>query len=72
MTACLSAITAPVLGVYPRSRPEQVALLREHVRKFSVVELPTDNLMIYNVYPRICAEAVLHFAAQHDGTVCRE
>ena len=72
MTACLSAITAPVLGVYPRSRPEQVALLREHVRKFSVVELPTDNLMIYNVYPRICAEAVLHFAAQHDGTLCRE
>ena len=72
MTACLSAITAPVLGVYPRSRPEQVALLREHVRKFSVVELPTDNLMIYNVYPRICAEAVLHFAAQHDGTVFRE
>jgi 3-oxoadipate enol-lactonase len=72
MTDCLSAITAPVLGVYPRSRPEQVALLREHVRKFSVVELPTDNLMIYNVYPRICAEAVLHFAAQHDGTVCRE
>ena len=55
-----------------RSRPEQVALLREHVRHFSVVELPTDNLMIYNVYPRTCAEAVLYFAAQHDGTVCRE
>lgn len=72
MTSYLPAITAPVLGVYPRSRPEQVALLREHVRRFSVVELPTDNLMIYNVYPRMCAEAVLYFAAQHDGTVCSE
>lgn len=72
MTSFLPAITAPVLGVYPRSRPEQVALLRQHVRRFSVVELPTDNLMIYNVYPRTCAEAVLYFAAQHDGSVCRE
>lgn len=72
MTSFLPTITAPVLGVYPRSRPEQVALLREHVRQFSVVELPTDNLMIYNVYPRKCAETVLYFAAQHDGTVCRE
>ena len=72
MTSFLPAITALVLGVYPRSRPEQVALLREHVRHLSVVELATDNLMIYNVYPRTCAEAVLYFAAQHDGTVCRE
>ena len=72
MTSFLPAISAPVLGVYPRSRPEQVALLRQHVRRFSVVELPTDNLMIYNVYPRTCAETVLFFAAQHDGTVCRE
>jgi len=68
----LPRITAPVLGIYPRSRPEQVALLRERVKRIDVIELPTDFLMIYNVQPRTCAEAVLHFAAQREGIPCCE
>lgn len=68
----LPHISADVLGLYPASRPEQVALLREHLRSFRYIEFPTEYLMIYNMYPRTCAEAVLHFAAAHDGFPCTE
>jgi 3-oxoadipate enol-lactonase len=72
MAPYLPRINAPVLGIYPRSRPEQIALLRQHLRKLDWIELATEYLMIYNVYPRICADAVLHFAALHDGVPCVE
>jgi 3-oxoadipate enol-lactonase len=72
MTDFLPRIEADVLGLYPTSRPEQVALLRAHLRRFHCVEFPTEYLMLYNMYPRACAEAVLHFAAQFDGTPCTE
>ena len=72
MTEFLPRIEAPVLGVYPRSRPEQVELLRKHLKRVDVVEIETDYYMVYNIHPRLCAEAVLHFAAQHDGIACHE
>lgn len=72
MTRLLPDIATDVLGIYPRSRPEQVALLRRHLRSFRQLELDTEYLMIYNMYPRRCAEAVLHFAAQADGFACGE
>src|ERR1043166_7009131 len=59
MAGFLPRIEAPVLGIYPRSRPEQVALLRQHLKRFDYIELPTDFLMVYNMRPRTCAEAVL-------------
>lgn len=72
MTEHLPRISADVLGIYPASRPEQVALLRQHLRNFSYIEFATEYLMIYNMYPRACAEAVLHFAARSDGIPCVE
>ena len=72
MTDFLPAIEADVLGLYPVSRPEQVALLRTHLRRFKYIEFATEYLMLYNMYPRACAEAVLHFAAQSDGIPCTE
>lgn len=72
MRAFLPAITAPVLGVYPRTRPEQVALLRAGLRDFSYVEIESDYLMIYNVFPRQCARAVLDFVARCDGMALHE
>lgn len=72
MTDYLARIKAPVLGIYPRTRPEQVAVLREHLQHLDVVQIETDYLMIYNVHPGVCADAVLHFVSQHDGTICTE
>jgi hypothetical protein len=72
MRQYLPRIKAPVLGIYPRSRPEQIALLRQHLPALNVVELATEYLMVYNVYPKTCAETVLHFAALYDGVPCIE
>lgn len=71
-TEFLPRIEAPVLGVYPRSRPEQVELLRSHVKRLSIVNMETDSFMFYIIYPRVCAQTVLQFAAQHDGFACVE
>jgi 3-oxoadipate enol-lactonase len=63
----LPDIAQPVLAVFPATREEQVALLRAHLRDLRVVRLATRFFMIYQIAPRACAEAVLHFCAQHDG-----
>jgi 3-oxoadipate enol-lactonase len=68
----LSRIVAPVLGIYPRTRQEQVVLLEEHVKRLNVVRMETDFYMFYCVFPRACAQTVLNFAAQHDGIACSE
>lgn len=68
----LPKIEAPVLGLYARTRQAQMALLRQHVRRVSILEMPTDYFMFYNVTPRLCAESVLHFCAAHDGLPCVE
>jgi len=60
-------IKASVLGGYSNSREEQVDLLREHVANLNVVHIDTRFFMIYSSFPRICADAVLHFSATHDG-----
>lgn len=70
--ACLARIEAPVLGMYARTRQAQMALLRKHLRRVSILEMPTDHFMFYNVTPRLCAGAVLHFCAAHDGIPCSE
>lgn len=72
MTTYLPRISAPVLGMYARSRGKQLGMLRERVRRFTGIEVPTDYFMFYSVYPRLCAEAVLHFAAACDGTTVSE
>jgi len=66
-TGFLPGIAAPTLAIFPSSRSEQVELLVRHVRSLRVVRLETEYFMIYQIAPRACAEAVLNFAAQHDG-----
>lgn len=72
MTSYLPRISAPVLGMYARSRGRQLGMLRERVKRFTGIEVPTDYFMFYCVYPRLCAETVLHFAAAYDGITVSE
>lgn len=72
MTEFLAGIESPVLGIYPRSRPEQIELLRSRVKRVSIVNMDIDSFMFYIIYPRVCAQTVLQFAAQHDGVTCVE
>jgi len=68
----LPRIKAPVLGIYARTREEQMALLRKHVARVNLIRLETDYFMFFPVCPRLCAEAVLNFCARHDGIPCTE
>jgi 3-oxoadipate enol-lactonase len=72
MTRCLARIEAPVFGIYAATRGRQVALLRQHLKRYSGIQLDTKYFMFYCVQPRLCAEAVLHFVAAYDGIACSE
>jgi 3-oxoadipate enol-lactonase len=75
-TEYLSRIEAPVLAIFPSegpiTTPEQEALLRENVKDFRMVHLPSRHHNLHLTQPAACANHVLHFAAQHDGVVCHE
>src|SRR5882672_8757743 len=72
----LQKIPAPVLALYPTgsyiSSADQEAALREHIASVKIVHLDTPYAMLGMLQPRACAEAILNFAAAHDGIVCRE
>lgn len=72
----LAKIEAPVLGLYPSAGPitsaEQMAMLKQHIRHFTLISLPSDFHKIQLMFPRTCATHLLHFAAAHDGTACHE
>lgn len=75
-TPYLKDIQAPVLGLYPAegsiTTPEQQQTLRDHVRNLSLIAIPTQYHNLFATQPAMCAQQVLHFAAQHDGISCRE
>jgi 3-oxoadipate enol-lactonase len=72
----LPRVKVPTLGLYPTEGPitsaEQEEMLRQNMRDFRLVHLPMRYHMINHVMPATCATQLLHFIAQHDGTVCRE
>jgi 3-oxoadipate enol-lactonase len=72
----LPRIKAPVLGLYPSAgtitSPEQEELLAAGIRNLRMIHLPTVSHAILTLKPAVCAEHVLHFAAQYDGIACRE
>jgi 3-oxoadipate enol-lactonase len=72
----LSQIECPVLGLYPSDGPitsaEQEAMLKAHIRNFSMIHLPSNFHKIQLMFPRACATQLLHFAAAHDGFACHE
>ena len=72
----LPRIEAPVLVIFPSegpiTSPEQEALLTKHVRNLTMVHLPSKHHNLHLIKPAECAQQVLYFAAQHDGTSCRD
>lgn len=72
----LPRIDAPMLALYPvggpRTGPEQETLLREHVRRLSIVHLPSAFHKIQLTHTAACARQLLHFMAQNDGVCCSE
>ncbi len=72
----LPRIAAPVLGLYPTSGPitsaEQEQQLVANIKNLRMVHMPTNFHKVQLLFPAACANHLLHFAAQHDGTACRE
>lgn len=72
----LLRVKAPVLGLYPSEGPvvdgDQLGILRHGLVNFTLVTIPTRYHAISSFAPATCALQMLHFAAQHDGIVCRE
>jgi len=72
----LPLIKTPMLGLYPTAGPiagdEQIDLLKANVPHAQVVRLASRFHAINTLEPATCASTLLHFAAQHDGTACRE
>jgi len=72
----LPKIEAPVLGLYPSAGPitsaEQMSMLKQNIRNFTLIQLPSDFHKIQLMFPRTCAMHLLKFAAEHDGTMCHE
>jgi 3-oxoadipate enol-lactonase len=67
----LPNIDAPVLGLYPTSgqitSDAQEDLLRNGLKQFEMVHLPTGFHMVQLLHPATCANHVLRFCAAHDG-----
>jgi len=72
----LPRVEAPVLGLYPTSGPitsaEQERELVANIRNLRMVHLPSQFHKVQLLFPAACANELLHFASQHDGTVSRE
>ena len=72
----LSRIASPVLGLYPTAgsitSTDQEQMLTSGIRNLRMVHLPSSFHKVQMLFPATCANHLLHFAAQHDGTVCRE
>ena len=68
----LSGVRAPVLGLYPTSgqitSDRQEALLREGLRNFEMVHLPTRYHMVQLLYPEACTDELLRFCTRHDSS----
>lgn len=72
----LPKIKAPVLGLYPTGGPitsrEQEEQLASGIPQMKFIHVPTPFHSVLTLLPATCADHVLHFAAAHDGTACRE
>jgi 3-oxoadipate enol-lactonase len=76
VSADLSRIQAPVLGLYPSAGKitdeEQERMLVAHIRKLRIVHMPTRYHKVQMIFPAACAGHLLHFISQHDGIACHE
>ena len=69
--AFLPQVRAPTLGLYPTAgqitSAEQESILREGLRDFTQIHLPTPYHMVQLLHPRACTKAVLAFLERLDG-----
>ena len=76
VSAYLTNIKAPVLGLYPTdgplTTPDQEKILTGSIRNLHMVHLPSSYHKVQLVFPAACANHQLHFIAQYDGVPCRE
>lgn len=76
VTSLLERIEAPVLGLYPTTGQvttnQQVETLKQKIRDFRIVHLPTTYHMVWVLYPAVCARHIAHFIATHEGVACVE
>lgn len=67
----LPRIEAPVLGLYPTSGAltgsEQEELLKEGIRDFRLIHLPTSSHAVLTLEPEVCAVHLLRFVREHDA-----
>lgn len=72
----LPRIKAPVLGLYPSSfataNSEQEEKLVAGIGGLRIIHVPIKSQAILTLKPAMCAQQVLHFAAQFDGIACHE
>ena len=75
-TPYLERIRTPTLGLYPAQAPvtiqEQEKVIQAKIRGIKIVHVPSRYHTIQNIMPATLARQVLHFAAQHDGSLCDE
>jgi 3-oxoadipate enol-lactonase len=68
-------ITTPTLGLYPgngRITRFGEEMVRKAIPGIRMVNLPTEFHAVQFLMAKQCAQHVLYFASQHDGTVCDE
>lgn len=73
----LDKIQAPVLGLYPSqggsiTSKEQFDKIKGLIRNLRIVYLETKYHMVQAIQPATCAQHVLYFCSEYDGTPCRE
>ncbi len=72
----LKRIKAPVLALYPTAGPitdeEQRMLLQRDIANLRFIEVPSRFHSILTLKPALCAQHVLQFASEFDGTPCHE
>ena len=68
----LKKIDLPVLGLYPTggqiTSNVQEQLLKDGLKDFEIVHLPTRYHMVHLLFPKACTDALLEFCGRRDGS----
>ena len=68
----LKKIDLPVLGLYPTggqiTSNAQEQLLKDGLKDFEIVHLPTRYHMVHLLFPKACTDALLEFCGRRDGS----
>ncbi|MEM8974722.1 MAG: alpha/beta hydrolase [Pseudomonadota bacterium] len=66
----LAQVNVPVLGLYPTkgqiTSDTQESMLKDGLKHFELVHLPTGYHMVQLLYPEACTDALISFCSHHD------